>query len=95
MASEGIETRVATGDSETYILRCGLKKAISHPIVPITVQDVDLVLLLFALAPPESNIYFMKPGKKEVEAKLFSTRKLQKELFPKSSSFSMHSVAAT
>ncbi|GBO31247.1 hypothetical protein AVEN_200895-1 [Araneus ventricosus] len=43
-------------------------------------KDVDLVVLLVALAPPESNIYFKKPGKRKVEAKLFFTRKLQKEL---------------
>ncbi|GBN04379.1 hypothetical protein AVEN_121519-1, partial [Araneus ventricosus] len=83
MASEGIEARVVTGDSDTYIVICGFKKAISHPIVAITGQNVDLVALLIALAPPESNIYFMKFSKRKVEAKFFSTRKLQKELsFP-------------
>ncbi|GBM12430.1 hypothetical protein AVEN_55273-1 [Araneus ventricosus] len=91
MAAEGIETRVATGEADTYIVR-----AISHPIVAITGQDVDIVVLLIALAPPESNIYFMKSGKRKVEANLFSTRKLQNSfLFPKPSSLSMHSVAAT
>ncbi|GBO41379.1 hypothetical protein AVEN_31033-1 [Araneus ventricosus] len=79
MTAKGIETRVATGDADTYIVRCGLEKATSHPIVAITAQDVDLVVLLIALALPESNIYLMKPGKRKVEAKLFSTRKLQKE----------------
>ncbi|GBM69807.1 Voltage-dependent calcium channel type D subunit alpha-1 [Araneus ventricosus] len=83
MASEGIETRVSTGDCDTYIVRSRLEKAISHPVVFITGQDVDLVVLLIALAPPESNIYFMKSGKRKVEDKLFTTRKLQKELsFP-------------
>ncbi|GBL90150.1 hypothetical protein AVEN_135488-1 [Araneus ventricosus] len=83
MTAKGTETRDSTGDADTYIVRCGLEKATSHPIVAIAGQDVDLVVLLFALAPPESNIYFMKPGKRKVEAKLFSTRKLQKELsFP-------------
>ncbi|GBM72570.1 hypothetical protein AVEN_274257-1 [Araneus ventricosus] len=83
MASKGIDTRVATGDAETYCIMCGLEKAISHPIVVITGQDADLVVLLIASVPPESNIYSMKSGKKKVEAKLFSTRKLQKELsFP-------------
>ncbi|GBM36606.1 hypothetical protein AVEN_170774-1 [Araneus ventricosus] len=71
IASEGIETRVATGDADTYIVRCGLEKAIYHPIVAITGQDEDLVVLLIALASPESNIYFMKFGKRKVEAKLF------------------------
>ncbi|GBM94661.1 hypothetical protein AVEN_43893-1 [Araneus ventricosus] len=83
MAAEGIEMRVATGDSDTYIVRCGLEKAILHPFVVITGQNVDLVVLPIALAPPESNIYFMKSDKRKVEAKLFPTRKLQKELsFP-------------
>ncbi|GBM01140.1 hypothetical protein AVEN_27240-1 [Araneus ventricosus] len=81
MAVIRIETRVATGDSDIYIVRCGLEKATSHPIIAITRQHVNLVVLLIALAPPESNIYFMKPGK--VESTSFSTRKLQKELsFP-------------
>ncbi|GBM55614.1 hypothetical protein AVEN_35512-1 [Araneus ventricosus] len=81
MAAEGIETRVAIGDIDnTYIVRCGIEKAISHLIVAVTGQHVYLVVLLIALAPPESNIYFMKSGKRKVEAKLFSTRKLQKEL---------------
>ncbi|GBN97771.1 hypothetical protein AVEN_204615-1 [Araneus ventricosus] len=83
MAAEGIETRVPTGDADTYIARCGLEKATSHPIVAITGPDVDQVVLVIALAPLESNIYFMKNGKRKVEAKLFSTGKLQKELsFP-------------
>ncbi|GBN26776.1 hypothetical protein AVEN_270266-1 [Araneus ventricosus] len=85
VAAEGIETRVTTGDADIYIVRCALEKAISHTIVAITWQDVNLVVLLIALAPTETNIYFMKPGKRKVEAKLFSTRKLQKELsFPPS-----------
>ncbi|GBM48788.1 hypothetical protein AVEN_175708-1 [Araneus ventricosus] len=80
MVAKGFETRVATGDADTYNVRRGLEKAISHPIVSITGQDIDLVGLLIALAQPESSIYFMKPCKGKVEDKLFSARKLQKEL---------------
>ncbi|GBN84578.1 hypothetical protein AVEN_185640-1 [Araneus ventricosus] len=80
MAAKGIETRFSTGDADTYIMRCGLEKAISHPIVVRRGQDVDIVVLLVALAPPENDIYFMKTGKRKVEDKLFSTRKLKKEL---------------
>ncbi|GBN81406.1 hypothetical protein AVEN_107699-1 [Araneus ventricosus] len=80
MTSKGIETRVAKGDADTYIVRCGLEKAISHPTVAIIGEDVDLIMILISLKPAESDIYFMKPGKGKVEAKIFSTRKLQKEL---------------
>ncbi|GBM96664.1 hypothetical protein AVEN_29482-1 [Araneus ventricosus] len=31
MAAKGTETRVATGDADTYIVRSGLEKATSHP----------------------------------------------------------------
>ncbi|GBM54844.1 Fatty acid synthase [Araneus ventricosus] len=80
MAVEGIETRVATRDSANFIVMCGLEKAISQPIIAITGQDV-IVVLLIVLAPPGSNNYFTKPGKRKVETKLFSTRKLQKTFF--------------
>ncbi|GBN03383.1 hypothetical protein AVEN_6112-1 [Araneus ventricosus] len=78
MTSKGIETRVAKGDADTYIVRCGLEKPTSHPTVAIIGEDVDLIVILIALAPAESDMYFMKPGKGKVEAKIFSTRKLQK-----------------
>ncbi|GBO34973.1 hypothetical protein AVEN_15811-1 [Araneus ventricosus] len=72
IAAKGIETRVATGDADTYIRRYGSNFSSQG-------EDVDLVALLIALEPPESNIYFMKPGKGKVEANFFFTRKLQKE----------------
>ncbi|GBN99696.1 hypothetical protein AVEN_194702-1 [Araneus ventricosus] len=82
--------------SDTCIVRCGLEKEISHPVVAVTGQDVELLVLLIALAPPESDIHFMKSGERKVEAKLFSTESSKKNfLFPKPFSFSMHSVAAT
>ena len=45
---------------------------------------MDLVVLLIALAPPDSNIYFLKPGRGKVEAKLFSTKQLQELPFSQS-----------
>ncbi|GBN82116.1 hypothetical protein AVEN_224052-1 [Araneus ventricosus] len=76
MTSKGIETRVAKGDADTYIVRCGLEKV--TPTVAIIGEDVNLIMILIALAPAESDIYFMKHGKGKVEAEIFSTRKLQK-----------------
>ncbi|GBN69641.1 hypothetical protein AVEN_19044-1 [Araneus ventricosus] len=97
MTSKGIETRVAKGDADTYIVRCGLEKAISHPTVAIIGKDVDLIVILISLAPAESDIYFMKPGKgKRSKLKYFQQESFKKNfLLPKPSSFFMHSVAAT
>ncbi|GBM86157.1 hypothetical protein AVEN_45493-1 [Araneus ventricosus] len=74
MDAKGTETRVATGDADTYVIWVRESNFSSQG------KDVDLVVLLIALAPPEDNIYFIKPGKGKVEAKLFFTRKPQKEL---------------
>ncbi|GBM68233.1 hypothetical protein AVEN_268717-1 [Araneus ventricosus] len=93
MTSKGIETRVAKVDADTYIVRCGLEKATSHPTVAIIGEDVDLIMILIALAPAENDIYFMKPGKGKVEAKIFSTRKLQKELSFAQTNFLLHAFS--
>ncbi|GBN89350.1 hypothetical protein AVEN_88785-1 [Araneus ventricosus] len=80
MAAKGIEMRIVTGDTDTYIVTCGLEEATSHSIVAITGPDVNLFVLLIALAPKESSIYFIKLEEIKVEAKLFCIRKLPKEL---------------
>ncbi|GBN17052.1 hypothetical protein AVEN_63799-1 [Araneus ventricosus] len=69
------------GDAYAYIVRCGLEKATSHSTVAIIGEDEDLIVILIALAPAESDTYFMKPSKGKVEAKIFSTRKQVKRIF--------------
>lgn len=66
IASRGIETKVATGDVNTNIMRCGIIKATDNPTGGVIGEDVELVLLLVVLAPPDSNIYSMKPGRGKV-----------------------------
>ncbi|GBM98807.1 hypothetical protein AVEN_46305-1 [Araneus ventricosus] len=92
MTSKGIETRVAKGDADTYIVKCGLEKAIYHSTVAIIGEDVDLIMILISLKPAESDIYFMKPGKGKVDFQQESFKK--NFLLPKPSSFFMHSVVA-
>lgn len=81
MAASGIETKVATGDADTTIVRCGIEKSASNPIVAVIGEDVDLVVLLIALTPPNTNIYFLKPSRGKVETKIFSTQQLQELSF--------------
>ncbi|GBM49329.1 hypothetical protein AVEN_199039-1 [Araneus ventricosus] len=93
-AAEGIERRVATGGADTYIVICGLEKATSHCCYNRARCRTNHVTDCFGTTR-KLKIYFMKPGKRKVEAKLLSTRNLQKELsFPKPPSFSMHSAAS-
>lgn len=82
MMEASIETNVATGDADTTIVRCGLDKAVLHTTV-IVGEDVDLIVLLIGLAPPSTNIFFMKPGRQKTETKLFSVKKLQQLSFAK------------
>ncbi|GBO30498.1 hypothetical protein AVEN_47220-1 [Araneus ventricosus] len=92
MAAKLIGTRVTRGDADTYIVRCGLQKTTSHPTDTIIKQDVDLVVLLITLASPKSNIYFMKPGKGKIEAKLFSNGNCTNGVFLEEEEFKLYQV---
>ncbi|CAK1586839.1 unnamed protein product [Parnassius mnemosyne] len=83
MTAAGIEITVATGDADGTIVRCELDKAAVHPTVVIVGEDVDLIVLFMGLAPPNINLFFMKPGRGKVETKLFSVRQLQQLPFGK------------
>ncbi len=83
MRAARIETTAATGDADGTIVRCGLDKAAIHPTVVIVGEDIDLVVLLIGLAPPNTNVFFLKPGRGKVETKLYSVRQLQQLPFAK------------
>ena len=46
--------------------------------VAVIGEDVDLLVLLIALAPPATNILFVKPGRGKVESRTYSSLELQK-----------------
>ncbi|KAJ8890034.1 hypothetical protein PR048_009540 [Dryococelus australis] len=71
----GIEASSATGDTDDSIVRCGLNKVTSHSSVVVIGEDVDLLVLLTVLTPPERNVG--KPGRENIEGKVYSTRQLQ------------------
>lgn len=58
----------AKEDAYGMIARCGLEKAtISHSGVVVVGEDVDLIVFLMVLTPPNVTIHFMKLGRKEVQ----------------------------
>ena len=76
MVGGGTEARIATSDADSVIVRCALEKAASHKTLMIIGEDLNLAVLLIALASAE-NISFLKPGKGNMEGKQFSSRKLK------------------
>ncbi|KAJ8884559.1 hypothetical protein PR048_016416 [Dryococelus australis] len=50
-------------------------------------EDVDLLVLLTALTTPDRNAFFMKPGRGNIEDKVYSTRQLQEQPFSGSNLF--------
>ncbi|KAJ8893800.1 hypothetical protein PR048_006401 [Dryococelus australis] len=82
------EASTAIGDSDGSIVRCDLNKVTSHLSVVVIGDDVDLLVLLTALTPPDRNVYFMKPGRGNIEDKIYSTRQVQEVPFSGSILFS-------
>ncbi|KAJ8865980.1 hypothetical protein PR048_033504 [Dryococelus australis] len=76
LTARGIEVSTATGDIDGSIVRRGLNKVTSHSSVVVIGEDVDLIVLLTALTPPGRKVYFMKPGRGNIEDKVYSTRQL-------------------
>ncbi|KAJ8896091.1 hypothetical protein PR048_001433 [Dryococelus australis] len=77
LTARGIEVSTATRDTDGSIVRWGLNKVTSHSSVVVIGEDVDLLVLLTAITPPDRNVYFMKPGRGNIEDKVYSTRQLQ------------------
>ncbi|KAJ8872237.1 hypothetical protein PR048_025839 [Dryococelus australis] len=90
LTARGIGVSTATGDTEGGIVRCDLNKVTSHSPVVVIGGDVDLLILLTALIPPDRNVYFMKPERGDID-KIYSTRQLQE--LPFSGSILPHQVS--
>ncbi|KAJ8889443.1 hypothetical protein PR048_008942 [Dryococelus australis] len=76
LTARGIEASTATGDTDGRIVRCGLNKVTSHSFVVVIGENVDLLVLQTDLTPPDRNVYFMRPGRGNIEDKVYSTRQI-------------------
>lgn len=83
MTADGIEVRQANADADTTIIRVVMEKAKCSCSTVVIGEDVDLLVLLIALAPKEREIKFFKAGKGNEESKTYSSKKLQELDFAK------------
>ncbi|KAJ8883313.1 hypothetical protein PR048_015156 [Dryococelus australis] len=74
LTARGIEAGTTTRDADCSIVRCGLIKVTFLSSVVVIGEDDDLLVLLTALTPPDRNVSFMKPGRGNIENKVYSTR---------------------
>lgn len=66
---EGFTVKQATDNANTFIVTTAIEVSSSEEAVVVG-EDVDLLVLLTALAPQERNIYFLKLGKGKAEQDL-------------------------
>lgn len=76
--AQGLIAVVATGDADTKIVSCGSQAANQHQTVTVIGEDIDLLVLLIALIPPEKEMYFFKPSRGKVESRWHNVANFQK-----------------
>lgn len=76
----GISTRQSRDDADVLIVETAIEKSINNTTI-IVGEDIDLLILLIArtqILDQPTSIFFKKPGKNNVETKIYSTESLNK-----------------
>lgn len=69
----------AVEDADTLIINTAIDMSSAFDSVIVIGEDVDLLVLLTALASTHLNLYFLKPGKGKIMQQLYSIQRLQAE----------------
>lgn len=82
MIEESFEVKVAKDDADTKIIQTAVEIACSSPTMQAVVvgEDIDLLVLMAALTPLHCELFFLKPGKQNIETRIYSTKHLQVNL---------------
>lgn len=76
---DGFSVKQHEEDADTLIVTTAMELCKKHDSVVIVGEDVDLLIILNAIAKKQQkNIYFMKPGKGKSPIRLYSSDSLQK-----------------
>ncbi|KYN12193.1 hypothetical protein ALC57_15644 [Trachymyrmex cornetzi] len=73
----GFEVEQAEEDADRLIVITAISKLSEFDSVIIIGEDIDLLVLLTALASNNQNIYLLKPGKGKIEQQIYSSTSLQ------------------
>ena len=72
LTNEGFTVKQAIEDADTLIVTTAIEESAKAKSVPIVGEDVDLLIILTALSGSSTNIYMLKPGKGNIENKLYT-----------------------
>lgn len=61
LINHGFVVKIANYNADTLIVSTAINVSSYHPKTILFGEDIDLLVLLFALTPKE-NIYFLKPS---------------------------------
>lgn len=73
----GFRVKQAISDADVLIIQTAVTASATHCTVVVG-EDTDLLVLLAALIPSDSNIFFLKPGRGKSKKQIFSSQQLQK-----------------
>lgn len=76
LMASGVEATVALGDADVPIIQCALNKYAGEPVVVVG-EDTDLLVILVALTPSTSKLFFLKPGRGSADNKLYCSQDIQ------------------
>lgn len=64
-------------DADTFIVNTAIDASKDYDSIVIVGEDVDLLVILTALASSKHNIYFMKPSKGKIDQRIYSSTSFQ------------------
>lgn len=72
----GISIKQADNDADVLIIETAIEQFKRPNTTVVVGEDVDLLILLTARTPIDKIIYFLKPGKAQVQSTIYSSQSL-------------------
>ncbi|KAL4718517.1 hypothetical protein ACJJTC_010356 [Scirpophaga incertulas] len=76
LTAAGIPIKQADNDADVLIIETAIEQFESSKTTVVVGEDVDLLILLTARTPTDKIIYFLKPGKAQVQSRIYSSQSL-------------------
>lgn len=71
-----IVVKQAQNDADVFIIETAIEQFSSTNPTIVVGEDVDLLIILTARTPTDKIVYFLKPGRAQVQKKIYSSQSL-------------------